>query len=771
MKKSLKIILFTVLSLIIGIIFILIYLFHSSLPQIKGEISIKGISNRIEIIRDKFGIPHIFAKNEKDLFFACGYVHAQDRLWQMELMRRSGYGTLSEIFGEKTLKRDIRARILGLKIAAQKELNNLNPKIKKIFLYYCKGVNAYIKKKKNLAPEFTIIGFKPKNWTILDSLIIKQTMALILSSNMNSEFLRMELNKKFRIKKLEEILSFSSNERKIISFSNIGFDFSFFQNKIPGSNSWVVDGTLTKTGKPLLANDPHLTITHPPIWYELHLNCPGINVIGVSIPGTPGIIIGHNDNIAWGMTYSYVDVQDLYLEKLDKKGQRYLYNKKWRNLKIYEEKIKIKGKKKPKIIKIKWTHRGPIISPWIYKSDIPISLKWTIYEGGRTPEAIYLINKAKNWKEFIKGASLFDSPSLNLTYADRNGNIGYYLTGKIPLRKNHNGLFPVSGDTDKFEWIGYLKENEKPFSYNPPQHFIITANNKMVSDDYPYFLGNDYLASFRAKRIKELLLKEEKHTIKSFQKIQLDIISNKARLLLPFIKELKKLSKEAKKAQEILKNWNGAMEEGKEAALFQVFLRFLIENTFKDELEIVFSRFREVTFERQAGILQIVNSPNSSWFDNVKTPEIETRNDIIELSLAQAYSWLKEKFGPPENWNWADMHAINFQHSLGQIPIFKFLNRGPFSLKGSGDTINSSHYSHKNPYYTTAGVSYRQIIDLGNFKNSIWVLTSGQSGHFLSRHYDNQINLWIKGKYYHMLFYKKDIEKETEAKLILKPIN
>ena len=676
----------------------------------------------------------------------------------MELLRRTGYGTLSEILGEKAVGRDILMRALGLKIAAKRDLEKLSPDLKEIFSYYCKGVNTYIEKRKILPPEFIILRFKPKRWTILDSLIIKQIMDLTLSNNMNSEFLRMKLREKFNIKEINEIMP-SMSETEYNFSIKFKIEPLFPKLEFAGSNNWVVSGKLSKTGKPLLANDPHLAITIPPIWYQIHLNSPEMNVIGVSIPGTPMVVIGHNENIAWGVTYSYVDVQDLYIEKLDKEQRKYFYKGKWRNLKIYRQEIKIRGKKKPKVIEIKWTHRGPIISPWVLKSDKPISLRWTIYDGGRTPEAIYLIDKARNWKEFLKAVSLFDSPSLNFVYADKDGNIGYYLTGKIPIRKNHRGLFPVPGETDKFEWTGYIEENEKRIIFNPPQNFIVTANNKIIENEYPFFLGIDYLAPFRAERIKELILAKKKHDLNSFKKIQLDLILTRSRLFIPIIKNLKNLKGKAKEAQKILENWNGSMEKGKEAALFQIFLKFLNENTFKDELGDLYPRFSKVTALRWAGLLKIINKPNSKWFDNINTEEVEDRDKIIEKSLRQAYKYLEEKFGGPEKWDWAKIHKMRIDHVLGVIPVLKFLNRGPYPMKNHSETVNATY------------VSYRQIIDLSNFENSIWTITSGESGHFLSKHYDDQIQLWLNGKYYKMLFTKNEIIKERKAKLVLTPVN
>ncbi|MFC2170292.1 penicillin acylase family protein, partial [Acidobacteriota bacterium] len=723
------------------------------------------------IIRDNLGIGHIFAKNENDLFFACGYLQAQDRLWQMELSRRAAYGTLSEIFGEKTLEYDIQARVLGLRRAAEADYKKLSPKLKILLSAYCNGVNYCIKTKKTLPLEFLILRDKPRTWTILDSLLIKQLMAFTLSTSMNFELLRIKLIGKIGEDRTNEIFhSYSGETRNNAALKLFDAKEPNLQGRSFGSNNWVVGGTLSQTGKPLLANDPHLGVNIlPSVWFGIHLNCPGINVIGASLAGVPAVVIGHNDNIAWGITNSFVDVQDLFLEKLDQANNKYLFNGEWRDLTIFQEKIVVRGRKNPKIIKIKWNHRGPIITPWVIKSDTPISLRWVIHDGGKTYESFYLINKAKNWESFLAGVSLFDTPSQNFVYADQAGNIGYYLGGKIPIRNNHKGLFPMTGETDEYDWIGYVKETENPLIFNPIGQFIVTANNKIASSDYPVFLSDEYLAPFRAERIKELLLKQQNHSLQSFKDIQLDKISRRARYFLPLIRGASNLSGDAKKAQDILTNWNGEMTEGKEAALFHLFIRFFKENSFEDELEECFPQFRDLTATRWAGLLKIMNNPQSRWFDIIYTPEIETREDILRLCLAQAFLWLIENSGASENWDWARMHSVNYQHALGQVPILSFFNRGPFSISGSEDTVNASFYDEKNPYQTNTGVSYRQIIDLANMKNSVFVFSSGQSGHLLSRHYDDQIQPWLDGEYYPMLFDYIDIVRAKEATLILKP--
>ncbi len=767
MKKLLKIATVSLLFVLLGFFLFLFFLFYNSLPKTKGKVSLKGLKAEVEIIRDSWGVPHIFAQNEEDLFFACGYVHAQDRMWQMELSRRAGFGRLSEIFGERTLERDRYLRAIGLKEAVQKDFADLTPELKELLLAYSRGINSWMDSRKfDWPPEFLILGYHPHPWNLEDTLVIKEIMALLLSVDYKSELGRAKLIKKFGPEKalqiLEEGVELPSYDMKEGTLP----EWLKSQNS-QGSNSWVLSGQRTESGRPLLANDPHLEISLPSVWYEIHLRCPSLNVIGVSFPGIPIIAIGHNDSIAWGVTSSFADVQDLYIEKLNGSQDKYLDSEGWKPILKKEEKIRVKGRKEAEILEVLWTEQGPIISPHIVSSETPFSLKWTNYMGGRTAESFYLLNKAQTWDEFVKAMALFDSPSQNFVYADREGNIGYYLNGKIPRRPKEAALFPYPEWLEDGNWQGFLEEDEKPTVYNPPEGFIVNANNKIVPDGYPYYVSSNWLVSFRAERIKELLLQRNKHSVESLKKIQNDVFTKEGELFLPYILEIEASEQDVKKAREILRNWDSRLPSGAGAALYKIFMDIFQEEVFRDDLGEDFKSYKTLFKDRPAGLFRIIAEPFSPWFDKKETQHVETRDDIIRMSLEKACDWLRKKYGSSDRWDWKRINLIRFQHALGEVPVLKFLNRGPFFMEGDEYTVRAFFLTEDEQYW---GASYRQVIDLSDFRNSVCVLTSGESGHFLSKYYDNQIPLWLDSQYHPMLFYPDEIKAKAKGILILKAL-
>jgi len=766
MKKFIKLFAVSAFFILLGFFLFFLINFYSSNPGIKGKIFLKGITEEVKIIIDEWGVPHVFAQNEKDLFFACGYMHARERMWQMELTRRAGFGKLSEIFGKRTLERDRFMRNLGLKEAAIKDFGKLSSKMRNLINLYSDGVNSWMSSRKfDWPPEFLLLRHRPQPWSPLDSLVIKEIMALLLCADYKSEAIRGKLVKKLGAQKalqiLEEGIPVPPSE------TEGGFLSELSDLPFQGSNNWVLAGSRTESGKPLLANDPHLEISLPPIWYEIHIVCPGFNAIGVSFPGVPFVIIGHNESIAWGITNSGADVQDLYIEKLNSSKDMYLDKGEWKPLLKKTEKIRIKGEKNPESFDISWTVRGPIVSPYIIKSQNPLSLSWTIYEGGRAMESFYLLNRAQNWQEFMAALELLDAPAQNFVYADKEGNIGYYLNGKIPLRTEKAALYPFPGWKEEGSWQGFLKEKEKPSLFNPNEGFIVTANNKIIPDNFAHYVSFDWEAPFRAERIRELLLEKEKHSIESLKKIQNDIFTKKGELFLPFLREIKGAEGNLKEALNILNDWNLIMTSGKEPALFKVFMGYFHEEVFKDELGEDFEKFDSLFRRKEAGLLRILSDPLSPWFDKKDTSPVETREDIVRISLERAFEWLGDNYGDPENWDWKKMHSIHFRHALGGVPLFKFFNRGPYPLNGDSDSVRASFST--SGYGTTHGASFRQIIDLSDLNNSICVLTSGQSGYFMSRFYDNQIPLWLEGQYHPMLFDIENIEAESAGTLTLKP--
>jgi len=768
MKSFLKKFVLVILLIILGFLLFFPSYFFFSKPKYKGNVSVQGLKEEVKILTDTWGVPHIYADTEKDLFFACGYIHANERMWQMDLTRRTGYGRLSELFGEALLERDIYVRVMGLKEAALKDYEQLPPEVKDMLTAYSQGINAWLNSRKwKWPPEFSVLRYRPEPWSPIDSLIIKQVMAMLLCADFPSEVVRSNLiyrmGQERALQVLEEEVKPPSFETEKISLSRL-LELVYPQQ----SNNWILSGDRTISGKPLLANDPHLEINLPPVWYEMHLHCPSLNVIGVTIPGFPWVIIGHNDAIAWGLTNSTVDSQDLYVEKFNETQDMYWEQDEWVPLMRKEEVIRVKGKKEPEKLEVMWTTRGPVISPHIVESQNPISLKWTIHQGDRVFKAGYLLNKAQNWDDFTAALSLFDSPSQNFGYADKNNNIGYYLGGKIPLRTEEAALFPFPSWREGGEWQGYLEEDQKPNLYNPEAGLIVTANQNILPEDYPFYVSFGWDAPFRANRIKGLLLQTEKHSVSSLQSLQGDIYSQKGELFYPFIRQIAGAQGKLKQALDILQNWDLQMDSGNAPALYATFMNFFPEEIFQDELKEDFRSFDFFFRRKIAGALRILSEPDSFWFDNKETPEIEKREDVIKSALLRAYNRLDWLYGSPENWDWSKMNAIQYQHPLGRLFLFRFFNLGSRPSNGNAFTVKVNYLT---PHKTSWSASYRQIIDLSDWDKSVCVLSSGQSGHFMSRFYDNQAPLWIGGEYHPMIFSRDEVEKNASATLYLKPPN
>src|SRR6266852_622309 len=488
-------------------------LMRRPLPKTKGELHLQGLHESVEVITDRYGVPHIYAQNEDDLFFAQGFVHAQERLWQMEFNRRLGSGGLAEIFGEIPLEIDRFTRRLGLHRASVAAVEHLSEHSKRIMNAYAQGVNAFIEGNLNNLPlEFTLLRFKPAPWRIEDSIQWSKMMGWNLAGNWETEVIRARIVAKLgaeRAAKLEA--GYDPSHPLIIPPGveyqgiNLGMLEQYEQLKqlsgfgmMGASNNWVVDGTMTTTGMPILCNDPHLGQAAPSIWYECHLVAGDIDVIGVSFPGTPGVVIGHNQHIAWGITNAISDVEDLYIEKFNPQNpNQYEYMGKWEEAQVIREEIKVRGTRAPVIEEVRITRHGPIVTslPHINNNgdagknssnaELPLALRWTGLEQCNIISSVQKLNRASNWKEFRDALRDWDVPPQNLIYADKEGNIGYVMAGAIPIRSKNQNLLPSPGWTGEYEWTGFIPFYELPQNYNPEQHFIVTANNRVVDDDYP----------------------------------------------------------------------------------------------------------------------------------------------------------------------------------------------------------------------------------------------------------------------------------------------
>ena len=800
MRKLLKVLATIIIVLLIVLLLIAGggYVFvRRSFPETDGTIQVADLKSRVEVYRDQQGIPHLYADNLEDLFFAQGYVHAQDRLWQMEFNRRIGNGTLSEVLGEATLSTDRFLRTIGLRRAAEADWAVLDDKTRLILESYAAGVNAFIESHKDRLPlEFTILGFKPAPWTPLDSLVWGKMMCWDLGSNWETELLRAELVDKLGEEKVQELLPPYPDEGPFIipsevkSYAGLGAgildEYAGVESLLDwggegvGSNNWVVDGTRTTTGMSLLANDPHLGLGLPSVWYEMGLHGGGFDVVGASFPGVPCIIIGHNQHIAWGVTNVGPDVQDLYIERINPANPyQYEYQGQWKDMEVVQEEIKVKGQDEPAVLEVRLTGHGPIIND-VVKSlkDSPqvLAFRWTALEGGRLFQSVYMLNQARNWEEFRAALRHWVVPAQNFVYADVEGNIGYQTSGDIPIRANGQGLVPVPGWTGEYEWTGYIPFDELPSAYNPPTHFIVTANNKVVPDDYPYFISYEWSAPYRAQRIVHLLTAKDKLSVQDFRQIQADTYSIPGEQLVPYLLALEPQGTLEEQALEQLRAWDFRNEiDSPGAAIFQVFYLQLVENTFADELgEGLFEDYLDRDEFHHIALERLIKQPDSPWFDDVSTAEVEGRDEIVRRSFKEAIAYLSDRFGDtPSRWTWGRLHTMTFAHDpLGKSgigPLEMLFNRGPIPARGSGYTVDAASFDYTAPFAVTHGVSYRQIIELGDWENSLFIHTTGQSGHPLHKHYADMIAPWQAVEYHPMHFDKASVEADKEGVLILTP--
>ncbi len=783
------------------ILFLGVRLVKKSLPQTTGTLEVEGLQSSVKIYRDDSGVPHIIAQNERDLFFAMGYVVSQDRLWQMDLNRRAATGSLSEIFGAETLEIDRFIKTIGISKIAHELAHNISAESKRILDAYASGINAFLARNKDRLPtEFNLLQYQPQAWQIEHSLAYQRLMAWSLEMAWHVDLVFGELIDKVGTKKTIEILpGYPTNAPTIVESQSFQFDQlqtrinNIAQNSLDllglngsglGSNSWVVSGNRTHTGKPLLANDPHLSHQNPAIWYEIHLKAPGIDCYGVSSPGIPGIVIGHNKSIAWGLTNVMADGCDFFVERINPNNtDQYFYQGKWYDFSKITEEIAVKDQPSENLI-IHFTHQGPIISnihPALQNSVKAISLKWNGHQTSDEALACYKIMKAKNWDEFIDGLQHFSVPALNYIYADTAGNIGYYCTGSIPIRKSGNGLIPQPGWNKNFEWITSIPFKQLPHSYNPPEGVIITANNKVDDDKYPYFISTYWEPPYRAERIKELLAIKDKFDLNDFKTIQSDLFSKHAQYLMPIILEvLPEFEKNTKLKTYFchsLETWDFNLDAKAVApTIFEVFLTRFYKNIFADEMgDSLFHNFLSLPNIPIRITDNLVTRENSDWFDNINTPGIkETLPEIILTSLDETFTYLKTNFGENvHDWDWGNIHSLTFEHVLGdQKPLDRLFNLGPFPLGGSCTSVNNSMYAlNKDNFRTIVGPSMRMIVDLSDQNNSLMVIPTGQSGNPFSKHFKDQTSLWLNGEYRRTITDSTEICNSDFELLILKPVD
>jgi len=808
-----------------------------SLPTINGTTTVPGISAPIEIIRDADAIPHIFAATKADALFGLGYTQAQDRLWQMEFQRRIGYGRLCEIFGPAALPQDRFLRTVGFGRAAKAAWDRTPDWAKQQVNAYVSGVNAFLATHHGTALplEFSLLRFEPEAWSGPDVIVWVKMMAWDLSSNYALELLRYDLVRTVGQDRMAQLMpayatsglsimpspgsgeadtaqtsgglaTYSSTSERGTHSTSAAWAAALSgglpqasdflrrggSTEALGSNNWVVDGTLTASGKPLLANDPHLGTRVPSTWYLAHLSAPDFEIIGATLPGAPAVALGRNRFIAWGATNVAADVEDLYLERLDPAGTAAEFQGAMVPITTVPETITVRGAD-PVQLSVRFTRHGPLVSdainannqsaaarPGIPKAAPvePLAFRWTALDDDDSTLVSFLkLNEARNWSEFTDALRAFVVPSQNFVYADVDGHIGYYAPGHIPIRASGDGSRPAEGWTGAAEWTGWVPFDELPHLFDPPSHQIITANNRPAPADYRYHLGFEWPEPYRAQRITDLLQGATKLTSSDFARIQGDTVSLHAKALVPlFLAHARPHGKPERDAVELLTGWNAnASADSAGQAIFEQWFYELVPTIVGDDLgPLVTKDYRSrFSFATRFLVRTLTDPKAAAWCDDVKSPAVETCDDAVTTALGRAIAELTRRLGGDiGRWRWDAVHPAVFPHGgLDSLSTLRPLLSRSVPNGGDWSTINVGPVDVDRPFEQHTVPGYREIIDLSPANDSRFLTDVGQSGHPLSRHYDDFLPDWRAVKHRKMRMERADIDRGALGRLRLTPRN
>jgi penicillin amidase len=768
------------------------------LPKVDGSIILKGPSASVTVIRDALGVPHIRAQSYDDLFFAQGFVTAQDRLWQMDAIRRLAAGELAEVLGPNLLRHDRRQRYLQIRAACERGVAALSPQERHLLEVYAQGVNAYIESSRDRLPlEFKLLHYRPAPWRVLDSLLIGANMHQMLNTQYDVELEREKVIRHLNVQQIADLYPQSSwrdlppsdqadpsaieeaapSETKPGSEDDEEDDqapktktsllFSQFEPQrcemcVPGSNNWVVSGEHTASGKPLLSNDMHLGHAIPDPWYEAQLtkgNGEEYDVIGVTLPGLPFVIVGHNRRIAWGFTNLGPDVQDLFAEQFNAAGQ-VLTPQGWKEPEKRHEVIHIKGKP-DEVFDVLVTHHGPVITPMLKNEARRLALQWTLYDAGNLDIPFLEIDSARNWQQFRAAFSKFGGPSQNVVYADVDGHIGYQATGRIPVRASGDGLLPQSGADAAHDWTGYVPFDDLPKIYDPPSGILATANGRITPDGYKYLLANDWGSPYRTVRIFHLLNESEKLKPADMLAIQTDVTSEMERFFADrfvyAIDQAKKVAPRVRQAAEIMRGWDGRMDkDSAAAAIAYSSRRTLMKLLLMPKLGSDYVNYD--WWLCNSALENIVTHRLQRWLP----PGYNSYDDLFVAAVQQA---VDSERAPKDlkTWRWGATFPVEVQHPvLGSIPFLSFFSgTGVHPQSGSGSTVKQIGED--------LGPSERLTVDFADLDHSTLNIVIGQSGHLLSPHYKDQFSAWYEGSTFELPFSDAAVQKAAEHTLTLQP--
>jgi penicillin G amidase len=841
-------------------------------PTHDGQLTLAALSAPVTVHRDAYGVPHLYAETLEDLFRAQGFVQAQDRFWEMDFRRHVTAGRTAELFGAGQVATDAFLRTLGWRRVAEAEWSLLSPQTQSYLAAYAEGVNAWIEETGGPAAtgrkalQYRVLGLQNSGyevapWEPVDTLAWLKAMAWDLRANMVAETDRaLLLAGGLTREQVDELYPDWPHETRdpIVPAGTVvdgEFDPDADPSEAPetdagevptealaaasgtlasvrqaaatvpellgiadaglGSNSWVVAGDLTDTGAPLLVNDPHLGVSMPGIWYQMGLHCDcGYRVSGFTFSGVPGVVIGHNDRIAWGFTNLAHDVTDLYLERLD--GDRYHVDGQWRELEVREETIAVAGGEDV-TIQVRRTHRGPLLSdvsddfsdiaasdrvaddaagradaapadePQADGDAMGVSLAWTALTPGTTIEALFAINQAGDWDEFRAAAELFEVPAQNLLYADVDGAIGYQAPGLVPVRGAGDGRWVAPGWDSTYDWVDVVPYEQLPFVHNPDDGYIVTANQAPIGPQYQHFLSDDWSYGDRSDRIHQLLSEataEGPLSVTDMERILFDNYNAGAEVLVPALLEAPTtaLSRDEQQALDLLAGWDYQQPAGGEpgtreahsaaaAAYFNAVWRHLLPLTFDELPDEVTANGRDRWFRVMAALLA---EPESPWWNRVDTDVTETRDDVLARALSEAFKEMADAQGDdPTGWRWGRMHTLTLRDATFGISgigaVEALFNRGPYETAGGSDIINATGWHAALGYEVIATPSMRMVVDMSDLDSSRWIQMTGNSGHAFHPHYTDQIDLWRTGGTIPWPWDESTVEAEAEHTLTLTP--
>ena len=762
------------------------------LPRIDGALRLPGLHAPAEALRDRWGIPHIYAANDHDLYFSQGFVHAQDRLWQMELNRRTACGRLSELFGEVALGTDRTARTFGFHRLGEADWNACEDGVRQATAAYAEGVNAYLVHPQARMPlEFSLLGHKPEPWRPVDSLAFSRVMIWQLSHAWYGELLRAQIAERVGGEHAAELEIHYPPTNPLTLPEGIEFNLlepggalrrasgPFLQRAI-GSNAWAISAARSASGAPILCNDMHLALMLPSLWYIVHLIAGDTEVAGVSLPGVPMVLVGHNAHIAWGMTLAFTDCEDLFVEEfVDTTHYRFAGDV--RQAQVIPEAIRVKGRPQPHIESVTLTHHGPIISDVISAPGQRIAVQSMALRPSQAMSGWYRLDQARGWDEFVEAMRRIEAPQLNVAYADTSGNIGHWVTGRVPVRARGHGMLPAPGWSGEYEWTGEVPFEEMPHALNPKQGFLVTTNQRIVGDEYPHFLGSVWMNGYRARRITDVLAGKPRMSLDDCASLHLDFTCLPGLEFGAALRGLRSPDPAIQSALELLSAWDGQLTPGSVAGcLYEVTRYTLVRNLLEPGLgadlatRLMGQGFHPLLLASHefyghdtVAMLRMLADPGSWW-----VRQAGGREAVLLRSLGQAIVWLEAHLGSDVSaWEWGKIHRAIWPHALGlQKPLDQVFNLGPVPIGGDTDTPCQTAIAPDDPYDNKSWApSFRQIVDMGDLTTARIIHAPGQSGQLGSPHYGDLIGPWTRGEYLPMLWTRQQVEAAAEGRLALLP--